>query len=253
MSLRKYSKLASFMLRMLPGYRWKLPFTLLLGFGDIAILILIPLTGAYIINALGAHDWDDFRDSLLKLALLTVSRTVVNFTHLYVFSRIDERAGNSLRATVFNSVLRKELRFFERHSLGDIISRGVNDTTMFKSFLTAVLLQLVYDSLTVVVVVLILIRMNPTLGALTILIAPITLIFGRLAQPRIEAASLRVRENVAGLTGYLQSWLSRPFSFKAHLLVDQASKRFATKNDEFTGNSIRLSLIGTILGALNST
>jgi ABC-type bacteriocin/lantibiotic exporter with double-glycine peptidase domain len=251
--LAKFTKLLAFMLPMLPGYLWKFPLTFLIGAVDIAILVLIPLSGAEIIDALGRGDWGSFHRNLLWLAALTLLRTVFSFTHLYVFSRIDERVGNMLRATALKAVLRKDLLFFEKHWVGDLVSRTINDTSAVKSFLTAVFLQMVYDGLSLAVVVVILIRMNPMLAALTILTAPVTLICGYAAHNRIESASRRVRENVAVLVGHLQSWLSRPFPLKAHNLEQQVERRFAAKNDRFMIDSIRLGLIGTIVGAINTT
>lgn len=241
------------MLPMLPGYRWKLPLTFLIGIGDIAVLVLIPLSGAKIIDALGRGDWESFRRNLLWLAVLTLLRTAFNFTHLYIFSRIDERVSNILRATALRAVLQKDLHFFERHWVGDLVSRTINDTSAVKSFLTGVFLQMIYDVLSLVVVVVILIKMNPVLAALTILTAPITLVFGHAVHNRVESASRRVRENVAVLVSHVQSWLSRPFALKVHNLEPQAGERFAAKNDRFMADSIRLGLIGTTVGAINAT
>lgn len=249
----RFRNLAAFVLCMLPGWHWKLPVTLLIGFGEIAILILVPLVGARIIDALKAGDWEHFRCSLVTLAVLTLAQTIVSLAHRYVCLRLDERVGNSLRRTIVDMVFRKEIQFFERHWLGDIVSRAINDTAALKSFLTGILLQIIYDGVTLVIVVMVLVLMNPVLAVLTIATAPGTLLYGHFVRPRLEAATMRVRENVAALMGHLQSWLSRPFALKVHSLESVALRRFALKNDDLTTNAVRFGTLGALVGAISAT
>ena len=250
---RKFRELLSFMLATLPGWRWKLPLTLVLGSGDIIVLILLPLVGARIINALAAGNWEDFRQSLIKLGLLTFGQMGVSLVHRYVFLCIDERSGNNLRQSLVDTVLRKSLRFFDKHWVGDIVSRTVNDSAILKGFITGILLQMIYDIASLTIVVVILLRMNLILAILTMATAPITLLYGRLVRQKLEAATLRVRENIAAVTSHLQSWMSRAFAVKAHLLESEASKQFRVRNDELMRNSVRFGLLGASIGAVNGT
>ena len=249
----KFGELLRFMLKTLPGWPWKLPLTLLLGSVDILILILIPLAGAKIINALIAGSWTDFRRNLINLGLLTFSQLGVSLLHRYVFLCIDERSGNVLRKSIVDRVLSKSLRFFDKHWVGDIVSRITNDSSLLKNFITGILLQIIYDVASLSIVVVVLWRMNRVLAALTIATAPITLLYGRLVKRKLESAMLRVRESVAAVTGHVQSWMSRPFAIKAHLLEREASRRFGIKNDELMGRSVRFGRLGAAIGAINGT
>ena len=250
---RKFWPLAKFMLWTLPGWRWRLPLTLLVGAADIAVLILIPLAGAKIIDSLAAGSWDDFRHHLTVLGGLTLAQVFVGLTHRYAFLCVDERSGNALRQRLVETALRKPLGFFDRHWVGDLVSRAINDSSLLKGFITGVLLQMVYDTASLIVVAVILVRMNPVLAALTMATAPLTLVYGRAARRRLEAAALRVRENVAAVTGHLQSWLSRPLAIKAYSLESVAARSFRRRNDELTRNSVRSGLLGAGVGAANAT
>ncbi|MBD0325621.1 MAG: ABC transporter ATP-binding protein [Pyrinomonadaceae bacterium] len=247
----RFSDLAVFMLKRLSGWRWKLPLTLLLGFSEIIIMIMVPLTGARIIDALRVGSWDGFRSSLIFLAGLTLARIIISFGHRYVLLRLEERVGNRLRQTVVDAILFKQLGFFERTWVGDLVSRAINDSHVLKGFLTSILLQIVYDGTALVIVVITLLFMNPVLAALTIATAPITLLYGHLVRGRLEAATLRVRENVAAVMGHLQSWLSRPLAIKIHSLETEASRKFAAKNDELTANSVQMGLTGASISTIN--
>jgi ATP-binding cassette, subfamily B, bacterial len=247
----KFSGLALFMLSKLGGWRWKLPSTLLLGFSEIIIMILVPLTGARIIDALRVGSWDGFRRSLIFLAGLTLARILISFVHRYVLLRLEEQVGNRLRQTVVEAILYKRLGFFERTWVGDLVSRAINDSHVLKGFLTSILLQIIYDGTALIIVVITLLLMNPVLAALTIATAPITLLYGHTVRGRLEGATLRVRENIAAVTGHLQSWLSRPLAIKIHSLEAEASRKFAAKSDELTANSVRMGLTGASISTVN--
>lgn len=240
------------MLGMLPGHKRKMALALLLCAGEIGVLIAGPLLGARIINALASYQWENFRHTLILLGLLTLAQLFIGFSRQYMFVRIDESVGGNLRTTVVNAILEKPLPFYERHWVGDIVSRAINDTSLLKPFLTGILLQLIIDVLTLLVVVTILVQMSPTLALLTIATAPVTLLYGRQVQPRLEAASQKIREGVAGLNGHLQSWLSRPFALKIHSLEAEASQSFARRSQELASSGVRLGVLGASLGALNT-
>lgn len=241
------------MVSRLAGWPWILPLTILCGFIEIGIVVYIPLLGAKIINALAAGDGDSFKHHLFTLALLTIGQTLISFTNQYILMRIEERVGNSLRRTVVESVLLRNLPFFERHWIGDIVSRATNDTSALQNFLTKGLLQIFFDIVTLGVVVVILFRMHPTLAALTIAAAPITLIYGHTVRAKLEQAAKRIRENLAEVTGHIQSWLSRPQAIKTHALETEAARRFARKNDELTSNAVRFGALTAVVGAVNTT
>ena len=251
--LVRFKTFAVFIVTMLDGWRWKLPVTILGGFVEIGIVVYVPLVAARIINSLAAGSWLDFRQHLVTLALLTLAQTIISFTNQSILMRIEERVGNRLRGTVVESVLRQDLRFFERHWVGDIVSRATNDCSSLQSFLTKGLLQIFFDIITLVVVVIILFRMNPVLAALTIVAAPITLIYGHTVRGKLEESAKRIRENLAQVTGHLQSWLSRPQAIKIHSLEPEASRRFAAKNNELTSNAVRYGSLTAIIGAINTS
>jgi ABC-type bacteriocin/lantibiotic exporter with double-glycine peptidase domain len=247
----KFRALLRLMLGTLPGWRWKLPSTLVLGFADIAVLILIPLAGARIINSLVAGSWTDFRQNLVLLGLLTFAQMGVTLAHRYVLLRIEEQSGNALRHSLVQAILQKSLQFFDKRWVGDIVSRVVNDSSLLKSFITGILLQIIYDTVSLTVVVVILIGMNPTLALLTVATVPFTLIYGRKVTPRLEAASLRVRENIAAVTSHLQSWLSKPFALKAYSIEPEVARRFKIRNDELTKGAVYVGLLSAKINALN--
>lgn len=250
--LNRFRELYSFVVPKLNGYRWRLPLTLSLGFTEITILIFVPLTSAKIINSLIASSWPSFQRHVATLILLVLAQTLVSFLHRYSLLLTDERLGNGVRRAIIDNVLSKELSFFERHWVGDIVSRAVNDGAVVQGFLTKVLIQIVYDGISLVIVVFILVRMNPVLGALTIATAPITILYGRMVRRRLEEVTLRVRESLAAVTSHLQSWLSRPLTIKLHTLEPQVARRFAAKNDELTNSAIRAGFLTAKVGATST-
>jgi ABC-type bacteriocin/lantibiotic exporter with double-glycine peptidase domain len=100
-------------------------------------------------------------------------------------------------------------------------------------------------------VAVVLLRMHPFLGLMTIAAAPVTIFYLRVVSERLEAGSLAIRESVAALSARLHSWLSRPLSMKAHGLEPVAARQIARRNDALTHHTVRLGLLGARVGAVN--
>jgi ABC-type bacteriocin/lantibiotic exporter with double-glycine peptidase domain len=224
---------------------------LFLSGADLAALILIPLLGAGIIDGLRAGSWDTFRDRLLLLAAVSGAGIATGLLHGVLALQVEERIGNELRRRVMNAVLARPLQFYERHWVGDIISRAINDTAGLKGFLTGVVLQVTVDLVTLVVVAVVLLRMHPLLGLLTIAAAPVTIFYLRAVSGRLESGSLAIRESVAALSTHLHSWLSRPLAVKAHGLEKVAAGRIDRENDALTRHTVGLGMLGARVGAVN--
>jgi ABC-type bacteriocin/lantibiotic exporter with double-glycine peptidase domain len=248
---RRLARLTVFSLELLEGWRWKLPAALLLGVADLGGLILLPLTGAGIIDALRAGSWLRFRRLVVILGAITGAQIGVAYLQGRLALCIEEQVGNRLRRRVVDAVLGRPLGFFRRHWLGDIVSRTLNDSAGLKGFLTGVLLQLVIDILTLAVVVVLLLRLHALLAVMTIVTSPITLAYLRSVSGRLEAGSLSIREKVAALSGNLHVWLSRPLTLKADGLEPVASRRIAACNDGLTARTVRFGLLNARVAAVN--
>ncbi len=249
--LRRFLNLSRFCLSLLPGWRGRLALALLLALIQLGGLMVTPLLGARIIDALRAGQVETFRTSLLLLAAACATQIGLGYLQGVFFMRLEEDAAHRLRSRVVEGILIRPVAFFERHWLGDLVSRALGDTAGLKGFLTGILLQAVVDGLTLLVVLAILVALHPALALLTAAAAPLTIIYLRRMAPRLEAQALSLREQTALLSGHLHGWLSRPLALKAAALEPVAADRFAGASQVLARRAVGLGRLGARVDAVN--
>jgi ABC-type bacteriocin/lantibiotic exporter with double-glycine peptidase domain len=131
------------------------------------------------------------------------------------------------------------------------MARVLNDCTALKGVLSAVLLRLVYDGLTIIVVLSIMVRMNPILGLLSFAASPAAILFGRWIRPKIEQASRAVRDRAGDITGNLQSWLVDSLALKAFRVQHTAEAQFAEHNYRLRDAGVRAGILGSCASFAN--
>jgi ABC-type multidrug transport system fused ATPase/permease subunit len=60
--------------------------------------------------------------------LLLAAGCVANFIKSFLYGRACEKIGFSVRAKLFDSVIRKDITYFDETKTGDILSRIMSDT-----------------------------------------------------------------------------------------------------------------------------
>jgi ABC-type bacteriocin/lantibiotic exporter with double-glycine peptidase domain len=224
--------------RLLPGAWWKLPLLFLVGLSELTVLVLLPLTSAKIIDFLARLDFTSFRWALLRLALLTLSQLGVGIVHQYAINRINEDFGYVMRSRCAASVASQPYEKLEKLWIGDLVSRIVNDTSGLKGYLTSVVIQILYDVVTIGVIVVFLLKTSVILGILALATAPVSFVVGSVFQKRIESRNRKSREALAAFTELLQSWGTK-LSFLRIFQADfEFLKRFDGRNRALANESL---------------
>ena len=80
------------------------------------------------ISALTEGKFDEVNTYIWKFLVIIVVSAVCSFIRDFVFSYASERLGMSLRQKLYDSVIRKDISFFDDNRTGDILSRIGSDT-----------------------------------------------------------------------------------------------------------------------------
>jgi len=111
-----------------------------------------------------------------KFFVIIVASAIASFIRDLIFSYASESLGLSLRQKLFDTVIRKDISFFDDNRTGDILSRIGSDTQVVSDGLTTAVAQTV-KSTTVLVGVLIIMFMKSWKLTLICLAANSPLIF----------------------------------------------------------------------------
>ncbi len=97
---------------------------------NILLTAYIPLQVKNLINAITAgQDWQLVLHSGMIIIAVTLVNMGVDLFQNYRWHRLRYQAINFLRLKMFGSALKKPIKFFQKHSVGEIIAKTLDDVT----------------------------------------------------------------------------------------------------------------------------
>jgi ABC-type bacteriocin/lantibiotic exporter with double-glycine peptidase domain len=240
----------SFLRPLVPRFYPSFAGILLLGLGNLAASVYLPLLNKGLIDSLQFGN----RPGFTKLALLLVALVIVQLgfsaAYRYGSARLGEAVHSGLRRRLVQAILSKPLAFFRRFQIGDLISRTANDTMGLKVYFSIVVLQLTFDLLTVVAVAAVLVSMNLTLALVTVTSGLLSIVLGALFHGQVEKSNHEVRSRTGDVMAHMSAWLARPLALKAHLLERVVKAAFGKRDEALRKASVRVELVETMAGGL---
>lgn len=122
-----------------------------------------------------------------------------SFWQRYLTNWVGQSVILDIRRDIARSVFERPMRFFDRHSTGDLVARIVHDVESLSDLLSSGIVYLVNDVLTLGGILVIMLTMNTRLTLIVLVTAPVVYLIMRLLGQAIRRASRRVREAVADL------------------------------------------------------
>jgi ATP-binding cassette, subfamily B, multidrug efflux pump len=144
----------------------------------------------------------------LKYGVLIVGIFFASFGQILVLEWVGQSVMHTLRQKLFNHLLHLDLRFFNSHPTGRLVTRLTNDIQNMNEMFTSVIVTLFNDLLRLFGILGILLWMNVRLALVLSLFIPlaliITILFARLARERFRA----IRTQLAKLNSFLAETLA---------------------------------------------
>lgn len=223
----------------------------LLGLTEIFLVIRIPFVNADLINALVNSHWDIFKHLAIIVLMLFAGQLLVGFCNKYLFVLFNENLEKNIRNSIFSYLLSQSVRFTEKHSTGDILSRLLNDTPKIKGFITGVVVQFCFDVLAIIIAFSILIHRSWVLSLIVFAFAPLAVFAGSFFKAKISTSTREQQEKAACFTGKAQTWISRFTGIKIYGLETVSYKQFEGDSQQYAHAAISAGKWNILMGAIN--
>ena len=219
---------------------------------DAAMVVVVPLLIKKIVDD-GILRGDSGLVTLLALAIagVAVFNAVLGVAQGFLSSRIGESLIFDLRTTVFAHVQRMSLAFFTRTQTGALVSRLNNDVIGAQRAFTSTLSSTVSNSLSVVVVGVVMLALSWQVTVLCLLLFPLLLLASRWVGARLSGLT---REQMEG-NAVLGNAMTERFNVGGALLLklfgrrDEEDESFAEKAAVVRDLGVRIALVTRIFGA----
>ena len=196
----------------------------------------------------------------IALAYLGVSiiQLVTNFFRVRIMSRVGQHVLYDVRTAMFDHLQKLSLSFYNRYSVGRVITRVVNDVGTLREFVTWAVLAIVRNSLAIIGTLIAMLTLNFRLSLITFTVLPImilaTILFRKAARRNYRKVRAAVSwtnsvlaENVNGVR-VVQAFSRQSHNYKN--FKDYVNRYFLETSIDAAKTASLFSPIVDVLGAI---
>ncbi len=160
--------------------RFVKPYTARMFFALILMIIVTAaaVSGPYFVKlaideGIGKNDLNALRNIVLAYLAVSLVQLVTNFYRVRIMSRVGQHVLYDVRMAMFEHLQKLSLSFYNRYSVGRVITRVINDVGTLREFITWAVLAIVRNLLGIVGTLIAMLALNVKLSLLTFIVLPL--------------------------------------------------------------------------------
>lgn len=138
---------------------------------------------------------------MLSILLLEV---LLRFVFIYFSNWVGQHVIKDIRTKVFEKIIAFKMSYFDKTSVGRLVTRVVSDIETISSFFTQGVFMIFSDILTMFVVIVFMLLINWKLALIALAVLPILIYATKKFQIAIKTTFQDVRDQVSNLNGFVQ-------------------------------------------------
>lgn len=211
------------MYRLTAGHRAAMAVAVVLTLVGSALGLAQPLVAKHVVDATGRAEipWP----LLALLGALFVTEAATGAVGRFILERMGERVVRNVRHGLVGRLLRLEMREYDRHRNGDLISRVTADTTVLREVVSQALVDLVTGSLVAAGAI----ALMAWLDALLLLLVAVTVAAAAVIVASLLAGIRHASEHMQESVGAIAADLERALGALPMVRVNRAEEREAVR------------------------
>ena len=182
------------------------------GFSAVLISLLSIIT-PYLIKVavdeyLSVNNFESFIDVISLMVINLFFTVIFMFLFSYYANLLGQNVVYDLRVKLFRHIINFKMGYFDKSSVGRLVTRAVNDMETIASIFSQGLFMIFSDLLQMLVVIVVMLVLSWKLSIIVFLILPFILFATRKFQKSMKIAFNEVRSEVANLNSFVQERLT---------------------------------------------
>lgn len=158
---------ASYILKYAKDESWYIIFGMIFLLGGSVGELAAPFYLGQVISALSNDEFDKVGPYCLQLFLIICCSGACGGCRAYTFNVMSEIIARKLRFDFFDSVINKDVAFFDERRTGDLLSRMSNDIQVVQDCLSTSISMFIRSSTSIICILTILMIISPSLTGIT--------------------------------------------------------------------------------------
>ncbi len=147
---------------------------------------------------------DGFLYYIILIGILLICEVISNYLFIYYASWLGQSVVKDIRVKLFNHILNFKMKYYDKSSVGILITRAVTDMERIADIFGQGLFMILSDILKMLIVGIVMIMMNWKLSLIVFATLPLILIATKFFQKYMKTAFDQVRTEVANLNSFVQ-------------------------------------------------
>lgn len=180
----------------------------------------------------GGIDFEKIAQILLFTLGLYILSAVCSFVQGWLMSTISQKTAYLLRQRISEKINRIPFSYYEKNSVGDILSRITNDVDTLSQSLNQGITQFITSLTTIIGVLIMMITINPLMTLITVFILPVSAALIMLVVKRSQKYFTAQQENLGAINGQVEETFSGHSIVKAFNQEKQTVSEFNATNEK---------------------
>ncbi len=147
-------------------------------------------------------------EGMQSIILLMILVLLLEVIFTFYANWLGQKVIKDLRVSVFKKIIKFKMSFFDKNSVGRLVTRTVNDIETIASIFSQGLFTIIADILKMITVLTVMTIISIELTLVVISIFPILIFATRVFQKTMKVAFEKVRREVANLNSFVQERIS---------------------------------------------
>ena len=145
---------------------------------------------------------------ILLMIIALIVEVLFMFCFTYYSNWLGQKVIKDIRVKIFDKIINLKMSFFDKNSVGRLVTRAVNDIETIASIFSQGLFTIIADLFKMLVILLVMVIISFRLTVVVLLIFPFLIYATRLFQKAMKKAFELVRSEVANLNSFVQERIS---------------------------------------------
>ena len=185
------------------------------------------------LSGLGGIDFGKIGKILLTVLALYLVSAVCSFFQSWILAGITQKLAYRLRGEISSKIHRMPMRYFERNTVGDVLSRITNDVDTMSSGMAQSVTQLVTNVTMLIGVLVMMLRISWLMTLIALIMLPVTGVLTSRIVKRSQRYFVAQQKNLGDINGKVEE------TYAGHNVVCAFNREGATQK-EFDAINARL-------------
>lgn len=176
-------------------------------------------------------DFTNISKTLTMLVVLYVISAVFSFIQTFVTSDISQKVSYNLRKEISEKINRLPLKYFDKNTHGEVLSRVTNDVDAIGQNLNQILSQMITSVTTIIGVLIMMLSISVSMTLVSLIIIPLSLIFIMVVVKKSQKHFKAQQEYLGHTNGHVEEIYSGHNIMKAFNGEEKAIAKFDELNE----------------------